>query len=240
MCENVQASAEMYFMSVNSMTRKIIEDITSIRGSYSDWNSKDYEEQCRILGEKILQSRAKCSYEEADRPKTPEPESFPKLAIKCGAKYIFDDENGQGKRSGCSWRDEHSAPFMWESKSQLDLTIADLSGSGKPASTAPNTPATTLKADGKNQLSSVQNTPHKPRSRNQDNSDYQDNESSDGAHLLDESVQDGSTSARGEHSTVTTTTDLSDSCADLSSTVEFGTPNRNDIPRTGFDFLDDW
>ncbi|CAL1527599.1 unnamed protein product [Lymnaea stagnalis] len=47
--------------------------------------------------------------------------SFPRLYINSGQKINVDFENDLW-----TWRDEHSGPFSWMSRSQQDLTLADL------------------------------------------------------------------------------------------------------------------
>ncbi|GFN97150.1 chromosome 1 open reading frame 198 [Plakobranchus ocellatus] len=48
-------------------------------------------------------------------------ESFPRLLINSGQKINVDFENELW-----TWRDEHSGPFSWMSRSQQDLTLDDL------------------------------------------------------------------------------------------------------------------
>ncbi|XP_059148268.1 uncharacterized protein C1orf198 homolog isoform X2 [Physella acuta] len=57
------------------------------------------------------------------------PETFPRLYINSGQKINVDFENDLW-----TWRDEHSGPFSWMSRSQQDLTLADLDSEnvGKP------------------------------------------------------------------------------------------------------------
>ncbi|KAK0050750.1 hypothetical protein Bpfe_019874 [Biomphalaria pfeifferi] len=47
--------------------------------------------------------------------------SFPRLFVNSGQKINVDFENDLW-----TWRDEHSGPFSWMSRSQQDLTLADL------------------------------------------------------------------------------------------------------------------
>lgn len=80
----------------------------------------------------------------------PECEYFPKLKLTTGQKVVCD-ENLTARGFSCSWRDEHSAPFSWHTRSQMDLTLdtppATPTHPGTPVEPPPTT--TTVSGEGR-------------------------------------------------------------------------------------------
>ncbi|RUS86564.1 hypothetical protein EGW08_005703 [Elysia chlorotica] len=82
-----------------------------VRKKYTDDNGSD--DQSTTYGSSLVRNRDPGF-------KTVE-ESFPRLRINSGQKINVDFENELW-----TWRDEHSGPFSWMSRSQQDLTLEDL------------------------------------------------------------------------------------------------------------------
>lgn len=102
--------AEEYFSSMNSIASRIYNDINETKAAYEElWNTLSSNEQEQILNECIIKPEVQMKYNYQE---------------KCGrvnnqeysSKIIIDDNNS-------SYRDEHSAPFSFKTRSQRDLTI---------------------------------------------------------------------------------------------------------------------
>ncbi|GAB6033112.1 hypothetical protein CHUAL_012724 [Chamberlinius hualienensis] len=121
----ISMEAEKYFQSLNPMAGRVIEDISSIRKTHEEkWDDLNIEDKDRIISETFIGNEARQKY--ACYPSNnPDYESFPRLSVRSGEKYIVDDDTQSKTGSGHSWRDEHSAPFSWETQSQLDLSFTD-------------------------------------------------------------------------------------------------------------------
>ncbi|GFT25561.1 DUF4706 domain-containing protein [Nephila pilipes] len=100
---------------------RMMADITSCRKEYSgEFDILPDEEQAEILWKSIVKAEAVKMYEELPENEI-DVEYFPVLRTRPGEKIIVDEDPSSGRNLGCSWRDEHSAPFRWETQSQLDL-----------------------------------------------------------------------------------------------------------------------
>ena len=110
--ENLRLVSDEYFRSLNSIAKRICDDISSTRENYeSAWNYLSAEEQNQVINESLIYPDAVLRYSvvsEANKLT----ESFPMLKMSYGNKILQDE-------SGAEWRDEHSAPFSWKTSSQL-------------------------------------------------------------------------------------------------------------------------
>ncbi|KAM5235797.1 uncharacterized protein C1orf198 homolog [Ctenodactylus gundi] len=114
-----------YFSSLSPMARKIMQDKERIREKYgAEWARFPPAQQDEILDRCLVGPRSPSSAEPGDAG------GFPGLRGPTGQKLVrFGDED-------ITWQDEHSAPFSWETRSQMEFSIASLSiqepGTGTP------------------------------------------------------------------------------------------------------------
>lgn len=110
--ENLRLASDEYFRSLNSVAKRICDDIRSTRENYeAAWNYLSIEEQNQVINESLIYPDAVLRYSIAGEPHKGA-ESFPTLKISCGCKVLQDE-------TGAEWRDEHSAPFSWKTSSQM-------------------------------------------------------------------------------------------------------------------------
>lgn len=122
-----------YFSSINPLTKRVVGDVMLVEELLADrWSAMNLKEKDSALDDFFVKPDIRRVYQDADRPER-YPESFPRLTISSGEKIIIDENN-----DFWTWQDEHSAPFSWRSKSQEDLTLADLEPEelAKPSSKA--------------------------------------------------------------------------------------------------------
>ncbi|XP_071080524.1 uncharacterized protein [Haliotis cracherodii] len=92
------------------------EDIKSYLGNR--WNSLSVDEQEEIIDDYFVDTEIRRQYQD-EASASDFPPSFPKLMIPNGEKIMVDENDLR------TWRDAHSGPFSWKSKSQQDLTLSD-------------------------------------------------------------------------------------------------------------------
>ncbi|XP_068088053.1 uncharacterized protein C1orf198 homolog [Hyperolius riggenbachi] len=113
-----------YFSSLNSMAKKIMQDKERIRQRYgAQWEKMPPKEQDEAIDKSLvepeLQKRYVLHREATDAQ--PTPCCYPALKVQSGQKVVhFGEED-------ITWQDEHSAPFSWETRSQMEFSIASLS-----------------------------------------------------------------------------------------------------------------
>ncbi|KAK2531485.1 hypothetical protein Q9233_005737 [Columba guinea] len=140
-----------YFSSLSPMARKIMAEKERIRERYGpEWERLPPRQQDEIIDKCLVEPHVQARYAAhrgAARPAAP-PASYPSLRLNTGQKVVhFGDEVPQGQGNGAAggarpaplpsgplavqgditWQDEHSAPFSWETKSQMEFSIASLS-----------------------------------------------------------------------------------------------------------------
>ncbi|XP_062857188.1 uncharacterized protein C1orf198 homolog [Trichomycterus rosablanca] len=115
-----------YFSSINSMARKIMQEREKIKDQYgSAWEDMTPVEQDSAIDDGMMEPKIRARYG-MHRVERSEVQCYPKLLIQTGQKIVhFGDED-------LTWQDEHSAPFSWETKSQLEFSMN--SGSSEPVS----------------------------------------------------------------------------------------------------------
>ncbi|XP_012515819.1 PREDICTED: uncharacterized protein C1orf198 homolog [Propithecus coquereli] len=108
-----------YFSSLSPMARKIMQDKEKIREKYGpEWARLPPAQQDEIIDRCLVGPRAPASCAPGDPE---EPARFPGLRGPTGQKVVrFGDED-------ITWQDEHSAPFSWETRSQMEFSISSLS-----------------------------------------------------------------------------------------------------------------
>jgi len=147
---------EDYFASLTGPAKRLIEDVVAVKEAYEDvWTGLDVSEQEEIINENIIRPEAILRYEghvairdSARHPSATTAEVrlssfgvdkvFPRLKVKSGQKEnTFEDTSGsQGEDLGSdctySYRDEHSGPWSWMTRSQQELSFE--SGPNEPCS----------------------------------------------------------------------------------------------------------
>ncbi|OWK63104.1 uncharacterized protein C1orf198 homolog [Lonchura striata] len=113
-----------YFSSLSPMARKIMAEKERIRERYGpEWERLPPRQQDEIIDKCLVEPHVQARYAAhrgTARPPAP-PASYPSLRLNTGQKVVrFGDED-------ITWQDEHSAPFSWETKSQMEFSVASLS-----------------------------------------------------------------------------------------------------------------
>lgn len=107
-----------YFSSINSMARKIMQERERIKARHGPtWDKMTPQEQENAIDSGIVDPhiRARYAMHRIDREDVV---CYPKLKIETGQKIVhFGEED-------ITWQDEHSAPFSWETKSQLEFSLS--------------------------------------------------------------------------------------------------------------------
>lgn len=119
-----------YFSSLNSMARKIMQDKERVRERYgAQWEKMQPKEQDEAIDKSMVDPELQKRYALHRGAGQAEPvPSYPVLKIQTGQKVVhFGEED-------ITWQDEHSAPFSWETRSQMEFSTASLSAQ-EPAST---------------------------------------------------------------------------------------------------------
>ncbi|CAI9575442.1 unnamed protein product [Staurois parvus] len=113
-----------YFSSLNSMAKKIMQDKERIRQRYgTQWEKMPPKEQDDAIDKNLvdpeLQRRYTLHRGAADTQPDP---CYPVLKSQTGQKVVhFGEED-------ITWQDEHSGPFSWETRSQMEFSVASISG----------------------------------------------------------------------------------------------------------------
>ncbi|XP_030052299.1 uncharacterized protein C1orf198 homolog [Microcaecilia unicolor] len=106
-----------YFSSLNSMARKIMQDKERIRQRYGpDWERMAPREQDEAIDRCLIDPQVQTRYALHREPREP---PGPRTIVT-GQKVVhFGDED-------ITWQDEHSAPFSWETRSQMEFSVASV------------------------------------------------------------------------------------------------------------------
>ncbi|KAK2846160.1 hypothetical protein Q7C36_011014 [Tachysurus vachellii] len=112
-----EAKKHEYFSSINSMARKIMQEREKIKETYgSAWEDMSPTEQDSAIDDGMMEPKVRARYamHRTDREQVV---CYPKMLIQTGQKTVhFGEED-------LTWQDEHSAPFSWETKSQLEFSV---------------------------------------------------------------------------------------------------------------------
>ncbi|XP_057229581.1 uncharacterized protein C1orf198 homolog [Malurus melanocephalus] len=112
-----------YFSSLSPMARKIMAEKERIRERYGpEWERLPPRQQDEIIDKCLVEPHVQARYAAHRGARPPaSPSSYPSLRLNTGQKVVrFGDED-------ITWQDEHSSPFSWETKSQMEFSIASLS-----------------------------------------------------------------------------------------------------------------
>ncbi|KAM4042360.1 uncharacterized protein C1orf198 homolog [Anomaloglossus baeobatrachus] len=119
-----------YFSSLNSMAKKIMQDKERVRERYgAQWEKMQPKEQDEAIDKSMVDPELQKRYalHRGSGQSEPVP-CYPVHKTHTGQKVVhFGEED-------ITWQDEHSAPFSWETRSQIEFSIASLS-TQEPAST---------------------------------------------------------------------------------------------------------
>ncbi|XP_066514799.1 uncharacterized protein C1orf198 homolog [Hoplias malabaricus] len=113
----MDAKKQEYFSSINSMARKIMQEREKIKDSFgAAWEDMSPAEQDTAIDDALMEPKIRARYA-MHRMEREEVVCYPKLLIQSGQKIVhFGEED-------LTWQDEHSAPFSWETKSQLEFSV---------------------------------------------------------------------------------------------------------------------
>jgi len=104
-----------YFSSLNPLSKKILAEQEVLRNT-PGWDNHSREEQDLMIDEYFIGQDIKEKYGISSDDNLPT--SFPKHLVNSGEKIVVDFD-----KECWTWRDEHSSPFCWETRSQQDLNI---------------------------------------------------------------------------------------------------------------------
>ncbi|XP_035456221.2 uncharacterized protein C1orf198 homolog [Spodoptera frugiperda] len=132
------AYAEEYFRSMNPIASKIHEDIEDAKNSYENiWETLTEKEKTEIINESLIKPDISLKYALLDTldfdindPPVRKDDLMSFFGREHGQKLIQDEHT--------SYRDEHSSPFLYQTKSQLNLCI--LSDCRAPKDVKPTSP----------------------------------------------------------------------------------------------------
>ncbi|KAK7479465.1 hypothetical protein BaRGS_00029281 [Batillaria attramentaria] len=116
-----ELKALSYFSSLSHISRQIAaQEKSLIKYLGNKWDEYTPEQQEELLDDLcvpdyIREVQPPCADDESDGV----PPCWPTLKLPSGEKIIVDENDIW------TWRDEHSGPFSWKSKSQQDLTLLD-------------------------------------------------------------------------------------------------------------------
>ncbi|XP_064490011.1 uncharacterized protein C1orf198 homolog isoform X1 [Ornithodoros turicata] len=120
----VRDQVESYFRSLNYASSRIMQDVSLIKEDHNeDWDHLSEREKSEIVWERLVCSEIKEKYNSCPR-ELADVEVFPVIGLSTGDRMVMDEENAVScGKSGC-WKDEHSAPFCWQTQSLLNLRVA--------------------------------------------------------------------------------------------------------------------
>ncbi|KAF6274432.1 hypothetical protein mRhiFer1_001790 [Rhinolophus ferrumequinum] len=111
-----------YFSSLSPMARKIMQDKEKIREKYGpEWARLPPAQQDEIIDRCLVGPSVPAPPDPGEPGDPAELARFPGLRGPTGQKVVrFGDED-------ITWQDEHSAPFSWETRSQMEFSVSSLS-----------------------------------------------------------------------------------------------------------------
>uniref|UniRef100_A0A8C4RJQ1 Chromosome 1 open reading frame 198 n=1 Tax=Erpetoichthys calabaricus TaxID=27687 RepID=A0A8C4RJQ1_ERPCA len=107
-----------YFCSINPMARKIMLEKQKIKEKYGpEWDVMSPKQQDTVIDNWMMDPMIQARYA-MHRTERVVPVCYPKLQIQTGQKIVhFGEED-------ITWQDEHSAPFSWETRSQMEFNLS--------------------------------------------------------------------------------------------------------------------
>ncbi|KAL8622843.1 hypothetical protein ACOMHN_026964 [Nucella lapillus] len=117
-----ELQALTYFSSLNNISRKLVQpEILLVKHLGNTWSEYSHEQQEKLFDDLSVPHSSRFENSVADDVFGLQ-SCWPTLKLPSGEKIIVDENDIW------TWRDEHSGPFSWKSKSQQDLTLLDLEG----------------------------------------------------------------------------------------------------------------
>ncbi|KAL7888965.1 hypothetical protein AOLI_G00039390 [Acnodon oligacanthus] len=114
----MEAKKLEYFSSINSMARKIMQEREKIKEQFgSAWEEMTPAEQDSAIDDGMMDPKIRARYA-MHRVDRDEVVCYPKLLVQTGQKIVHF-----GEEVDLTWQDEHSAPFSWETKSQMEFSM---------------------------------------------------------------------------------------------------------------------
>uniref|UniRef100_UPI00398F3065 uncharacterized protein C1orf198 homolog isoform X2 n=1 Tax=Pristiophorus japonicus TaxID=55135 RepID=UPI00398F3065 len=112
-----------YFSSISPMARRIMLERQKIREKYGPrWEQLEPSEQEEIIDNWMVEPQVRGRYH-LHRSSRQDTVCYPRLQLQSGQKVVhFGEED-------ITWQDEHSAPFSWETKSQMEFNFASTAAS---------------------------------------------------------------------------------------------------------------
>ncbi|KAJ0183000.1 hypothetical protein K1T71_000976 [Dendrolimus kikuchii] len=119
----LSAIAEEYFRTMNPLAAKIHEDILEAKNSYENiWETLTEKEKTEIINESIIKPEIALKYALLDTldfdindPPVRKDDLMSFFGKEHGQRLIIDEN--------ITYKDEHSAPFLYQTKSQLNLCV---------------------------------------------------------------------------------------------------------------------
>lgn len=122
----VREQVEAYFRDLNYASSRIVQDMSLVREAHGDdWDRISEKKKTEIAWDALVGPDIKEKYNYYPKQYA-EVEVFPVIGLNTGDRMVSDEDaaNARTTKAGC-WRDEHSAPFSWETQSQLNMRIFD-------------------------------------------------------------------------------------------------------------------
>jgi len=119
--EKVQSFAEKYFSSQNVLNKKILDDISIVKNNFQKqkWDQMSVAEKEKVINDSLINPDVQSIYNKGQETKA-SLLTFPNLKIRSGQKFVVDESNTTDGKP-ISYRDEHSSPFGWRTRSQQNL-----------------------------------------------------------------------------------------------------------------------
>ncbi|GCC31527.1 uncharacterized protein C1orf198 homolog isoform X1 [Chiloscyllium punctatum] len=146
-----------YFSSISPMARRIMLERQKIREKYGPrWDRLEPREQEEIIDNWMVDPQIRSRYN-LHRSQREETVCYPRLQLQTGQKVVhFGEED-------ITWQDEHSAPFSWETKSQMEFNFASIAASEQGVSVQSEQRQPVKTSQGNHQLKTPQGgLPTKP------------------------------------------------------------------------------
>ncbi|XP_067029022.1 uncharacterized protein C1orf198 homolog [Acropora muricata] len=116
-----------YFESLNHMSRRIITEQREVMTECgSNWGQLSPEEQDKLIDDRMLGPKVKKHYYLGDTFSTRKPVWFPVLRLAhgiSGSENSFNPRDSIASVTEMHSKDQFSAPWSWETKSQQDLSL---------------------------------------------------------------------------------------------------------------------
>lgn len=118
-----------YFESMNHMSKRIITEQRELMAEQgSRWNQLSPEEQDKLIDNRMLDPKVRKHYYVDQTFSTRKPDWFPVLRLAhgvSGSENSFNPRDSIASVTEIHSKDQFSAPWSWETKSQQDLSLLE-------------------------------------------------------------------------------------------------------------------